>query len=60
MIRVFLTAEDLLRTRFASHPAPLIEVGHALAAMHRQSQPGAAGAAGLRRSCPGRPARCLS
>jgi DNA-binding MarR family transcriptional regulator len=36
MIRIFLTAEDLLRTRFASHPAPLIEVGHALAAMHRQ------------------------
>lgn len=36
MIRVHLTAEDLLRTRFASHPAPLIEVGHALAAMHRR------------------------
>lgn len=36
MYRVFLTAEDLLRTRFASSPAPLIEVGHALAAMHRQ------------------------
>lgn len=36
MIRVHLTGEDLLRTRFASHPAPLIEVGHALAAMHRR------------------------
>lgn len=35
MIRVHLTAEDLLRVRFASHPAPLIELGHALAAMHR-------------------------
>jgi DNA-binding transcriptional ArsR family regulator len=25
-----------LRTRFATHPAPLIEVGHALAALHRR------------------------
>jgi len=36
MIRVHLTAEDLLRTRFASHPAPLAEVGYALAALHRR------------------------
>jgi len=36
VIRVHLTAEDLLRVRVASHPAPLIEVGYALAAMHRQ------------------------
>lgn len=36
VIRVHLTGQDLLRTRFASHPAPLIELGHALAAMHRQ------------------------
>lgn len=36
MIRVHLTAQDLLRTRFATHPAPLIEVGHALAALHRR------------------------
>jgi DNA-binding transcriptional ArsR family regulator len=36
VIRVHLTAQDLLRTRFATHPAPLIEVGHALAALHRQ------------------------
>lgn len=36
MIRIFLTAEDLLRTRFASRPAPLIEASHAVAAMHRQ------------------------
>ena len=36
MIRVHLTAGDLLRVRFASHPAPLIEVGYALAAMHRR------------------------
>lgn len=35
MIRVHLNAEDLLRIRFASHPAPLIELGHALAALHR-------------------------
>jgi DNA-binding transcriptional ArsR family regulator len=35
VIRVHLTAEDLLRTRFATHPAPLIELGHALAAMQR-------------------------
>lgn len=35
MITVHLTAQDLLRTRFATHPAPLIEVGHAIAALHR-------------------------
>jgi DNA-binding transcriptional ArsR family regulator len=35
VIRVHLNAEDLLRVRFASHPAPLIELGHALAALHR-------------------------
>ena len=33
MLRVHLTAEDLLRTRFARHPAPLIEVGHAVGAL---------------------------
>ncbi len=36
MLRVHLTAEDLLRTKFASQPAPLIEVGLALAALHRR------------------------
>jgi DNA-binding transcriptional ArsR family regulator len=36
VIRVHLTAQDLLRTKFATHPAPLIEVGHALAALHRR------------------------
>lgn len=36
MLRIHLTAQDLLRTRFASHPAPLIEVGLALAAMRQQ------------------------
>ena len=36
MIRVHLTAQDLLRIRFATHPAPLIELGHALAALHRR------------------------
>jgi DNA-binding transcriptional ArsR family regulator len=30
VLRVHLTAEDLLRTRFARRPAPLIEVGHAV------------------------------
>lgn len=35
VIKVHLTAQDLLRTKFASHPAPLIEVGHALAALQR-------------------------
>jgi DNA-binding transcriptional ArsR family regulator len=35
VLRVHLTAEDLLRTRFASQPAPLIEAGLALAAMQR-------------------------
>jgi DNA-binding transcriptional ArsR family regulator len=33
MLRIHLTAGDLLRTRFASEPAPLIEVGHALTAL---------------------------
>jgi DNA-binding transcriptional ArsR family regulator len=36
VLRVHLTAEDLLRTRFASQPAPLIELGHALAALQRR------------------------
>lgn len=36
MLRVHLTAEDLLRTRFATQPAPLIELGHALAALQRR------------------------
>lgn len=36
MIRVHLTAQDLLRTSFASHPAPLIELGHAVAALQRR------------------------
>lgn len=36
MIRVHLTAQDLLRVKFATHPAPLIELGHALAELHRR------------------------
>ena len=36
MLRVHLTAEDLLRIKFASQPAPLIEVGLALAALQRR------------------------
>lgn len=36
MIRVHLAAEDLLRIKVAAQPAPLIEVGHALAAMRRR------------------------
>jgi DNA-binding transcriptional ArsR family regulator len=36
VLRVHLTAEDLLRTRFASQPAPLIELAHALAALQRR------------------------
>jgi DNA-binding transcriptional ArsR family regulator len=36
VLRVHLTAEDLLRTRFACQPAPLIELGHALAALQRR------------------------
>jgi biotin operon repressor len=35
VLRVHLTAEDLLRTRFASQPAPLIELGNAVAALQR-------------------------
>jgi DNA-binding MarR family transcriptional regulator len=33
VLRVHLTADDLLRTRFASQPAPLIETGHAIAVL---------------------------
>jgi DNA-binding MarR family transcriptional regulator len=36
VIRVHLTAQDLLRVKFATHPAPLIELGHALASLHRR------------------------
>jgi hypothetical protein len=36
MLRIHLTAEDLLKTRFASQPAPLIETGHAIAALRRR------------------------
>jgi DNA-binding transcriptional ArsR family regulator len=36
MLRVHLTAEDLLKTRFASHPAPLLETGLAVAALQRR------------------------
>jgi DNA-binding transcriptional ArsR family regulator len=35
VLRVHLTAEDLLRTRFATQPAPLIELSHSLAALQR-------------------------
>jgi hypothetical protein len=35
VLRVHLTAEDLLRVKFASEPVPLIELGHALAALQR-------------------------
>jgi DNA-binding transcriptional ArsR family regulator len=36
VLRVHLTAEDLLRTKFASHPAPLVELGLALATLQRR------------------------
>jgi hypothetical protein len=36
MIRVHLTAKDLLRVKFATQPAPLIELGHSLAALQRR------------------------
>lgn len=36
MLRVHLTAEDLLKVRFASHPAPLAEIGLAVAALQRR------------------------
>jgi len=35
VLRVHLTAEDLLRTRFAGQPAPLLEVSLALATLQR-------------------------
>jgi DNA-binding transcriptional ArsR family regulator len=35
MLRVHLTAEDLFKIRFASHPAPLLETGLAVAALQR-------------------------
>ena len=36
MLRIHLTAEDLLRTKFAAQPAPLIDVSTALAMLQRQ------------------------
>ena len=36
MLRVHFTPEDLLRTRFAAAPAPLIELGMALATLQRR------------------------
>jgi DNA-binding transcriptional ArsR family regulator len=36
MLRVHLTAQDLLKTRFANQPAPLLETGHAVAALQRR------------------------
>jgi len=36
VLRLQFTAEDLLRTRFAPGPAPLVELGLALAAMQRR------------------------
>jgi DNA-binding transcriptional ArsR family regulator len=35
MLRIHLTVQDLLRTRFASQPAPLVEVGLAVAALQQ-------------------------
>lgn len=35
MLRIRFTAEDLLRVRFASDPAPLMELGMAIAALRR-------------------------
>lgn len=36
MLRVHLTAEDLLKTRFADRPAPLVETMNAVAALQRR------------------------
>lgn len=36
MLRIHLTAEDLLKTRFAGQPAPLVETGLAIAALKRR------------------------
>jgi DNA-binding transcriptional ArsR family regulator len=36
MLRIHLTAGDLLRTRFADQPAPLLETGLAVAALQRR------------------------
>ena len=60
MLRVHLTAMDLLKTRFASAPAPLAEVGLAVAALQRRDPHSAAGGGQLRCSCPLRPDRCSS
>lgn len=39
MLRVHFTAEDLLRVSFAPEPAPLMELGFAVAVMRRQDTP---------------------
>ncbi len=43
MLRVHLTAADLLRIRFADEPAPLVELGLAVAAWQRRRDPVFAG-----------------
>jgi len=36
MLRIHLTADDLLKTKFADRPAPLLEIVHAVAALQRR------------------------
>jgi DNA-binding transcriptional ArsR family regulator len=36
MLRIHLTAEDLLKTKFADRPAPLLETVHAMATLQRR------------------------
>jgi len=36
VLRLHFTADDLLRTRFATAPAPLLEMGLAVAALQRR------------------------
>jgi DNA-binding transcriptional ArsR family regulator len=36
MLRIHLTADDLLKTKFAAAPAPLLEIVHAVAALQRR------------------------
>ena len=60
MLRIHLTAEDLLKTRFASQPAPLVETGLAIAALKRREPLFRAWRRSAAAGSPWRLARCSS
>lgn len=60
MLRIHLTADDLLKTRFADQPAPLVETGHAVAMLRRRNLVFGAWRSSAAARLPRPPARCSS